>query len=92
MKSFDMKKVALILGVMGVIILSSCNKERVCRCSVANSQTIRLIQVDNIKCEDLHFVYYDRNGGLIPSDQNLTDSVLCTDYKFESDTIDILAQ
>lgn len=86
-----MKKLAILLGVIGLVCLSSCNKEKVCRCAVLHAQTIRLIEINRGSCEDIRFVYYDRNHGLIESDQNLTDSVLCTDYKFASDPDDILA-
>lgn len=87
-----MKKLVLTIGCLGLLVLSSCNKEKTCRCATINQQTIRIIQLDRGKCEDIRFVYYDRNGGQIASDQDLTDSVICTDHKFLADTVDIFAK
>ena len=84
-----MKKVAVIMGLLALVCLSSCRKDKVCRCAVRDAQTIRLITIDRGKCEDLRFVYYDRDHGLIEKDQDLTDSVLCTAYRFEGDPDDI---
>mgnify|MGYP004450224003 FL=1 len=81
-----MKKVAVILMLVSLLGLSSCHKQKTCRCAVAGYQTIRLIQIDGGDCEKIRFVYYDNAGGLIEKDQDLTDSVLCTDYFFDNET------
>lgn len=90
-----MKRLALILGLVAVVCLTGCRKEKVCRCAVTNiddrgvnGQVIRLITIDKGQCKDIRFVYYDRNGGLIEKDRDITDSVLCTDYHFQSDPDD----
>lgn len=95
-----MKKIAVFVALLCIVSLTSCRKEKVCRCAVINSQstphvngqTIRLITIDKGSCEDIRFVYYDRDHGLIEKDQNITDSVLCTDHRFPNDPDDLLAQ
>lgn len=86
-----MKKIAVLLGIMGMLCLTSC-KEKMCRCSVLGDQNIRIISIDRGSCEDIRFFYYDRDGGTIEIYQDLTDSVLCTDYLFAGESTDMYNQ
>ncbi|MBQ7061950.1 MAG: hypothetical protein IJM88_01495 [Bacteroidales bacterium] len=77
-----MKKTVLsALAVLMLLALGSCSKERQCRCSVLGAQTVRVYTIDKGKCEDLRYMLYDEDPVLYP---DLTDSVLCTDFDFES--------
>lgn len=78
-----MKKIlfSLLCAALMALTLTSCGKQKVCRCSVLHSQTIRLVELDRGDCRDIRFVYYDEDE-LTP---NVTDSVLCTDHEFSED-------
>lgn len=78
-----MKKIFLLAGVLSLLCLASCSKEKTCRCSVLHNQDIRMIQIDKGDCRDVRFIFYDRD--ILHTD--LTDSVLCTDFHFQSDTL-----
>lgn len=79
----NMKKILLLALAVTTLCLTSCKKEKYCRCSVLHNQDIRMIQIDKGDCRDIRFVFYDRD--ILHTD--LVDSVLCTDFHFESDTI-----
>ncbi|MBP5516315.1 MAG: hypothetical protein J6X86_05125 [Bacteroidales bacterium] len=73
---------AIFLGVCATVLaVQSCTKERTCRCSVLGEQTIRVIKIDKGTCDQLRYVLFDRDPVLYP---DITDSVLCTDFDFES--------
>ncbi|MBO7489678.1 MAG: hypothetical protein J6T88_05310 [Bacteroidales bacterium] len=80
-----MKKLLFFLGAIVVLLaVTSCTKERTCRCAVfgqqANPQKIRIIKIDKGSCEDVRYVLFDQDPVLYP---DITDSVLCTDFDFE---------
>ena len=80
-----MKKFLFFLGAIVVLlVVTSCTKERTCRCAVfgaqANPQKIRIIKIDKGSCEDVRYVLFDQDPVLYP---DITDSVLCTDFDFE---------
>lgn len=75
-----MKKLAIILGLVVLCSMTSCKKEKQCRCAVRHGQTIRLITIDKGDCSDIRFLFYDKD--IIHPD--ITDSVVCTDFKFAS--------
>lgn len=80
-----MKKLLFSLAALVVLLaVSSCSKERTCRCAVfgpqANPQKIRIIKIDKGTCEDMRYVLFDQDPVLYP---DRTDSVLCTDFDFE---------
>lgn len=76
-----MKKILFSLLCVALMALTGCNKQKICRCAVLHSQTIRLVELDGGDCRDIRFVYYDEDE-LNP---NMTDSVLCTDHEFSND-------
>ena len=77
-----MKKILLFCGVVAfVALLSSCGKERECRCAVRGEPTIRIIRISKGNCEDLYSYLFDRDPVLYP---DIMDSILCTDFDFES--------
>lgn len=85
---FIMKKTILFMG-LAVLLLAGCSKGKTCRCAILpasdnsnNANEIRIINIDRGDCKDINFVFYDRNGGVIEKDQDLVDSVLCTDHQF----------
>lgn len=77
-----MKKVVIlcIVGLLAVMA-TACTKERTCRCAVLHEQTIRVIKIDKGTCDELRYVLWDQDPVLYP---DITDSVLCTDFDFES--------
>jgi len=79
-----MKKIVVLCSLAAVVMaLSSCGKERTCRCSVLGDQTVRIIKIEKGTCEDLRSLLYDQDPVLYP---DITDSVLCTDFDFEAYT------
>lgn len=77
------------MGIAGLLIVGACSKEKTCRCAILpsddnrnNPNEIRIITIDRGDCKDIRFVFYDRNNGVLEKDQDLIDSVLCTDHKF----------
>ena len=70
---------------MVALVSASCNKEKSCRCAVTTDGRSQLVRVVNIKhgsCEKLNYAgFYD---GL---DTLHIDSMLCTDYHFNADTL-----
>ena len=78
-----MKKMAFpVLLLVAVAALQGCSKQKTCTCAVVGDQTVRNIEIEGGKCEDVRFLYYDYNA--LPNYQNQVDSVLCTDYEFST--------
>lgn len=73
-----MKKIIVLIGLIGLISLTGCKKDTQCRCAVYHEQTIRIIDLEGGDCKDLRFVYYDRD--ILNPDQ--TDSIICTDHEW----------
>ena len=82
-----MKKVAIFLAFAALLLTAaSCTKVRNCRCSVLGESTVRYFTIDKGKCEDLRYVLFDPDGVNpdISGYPDITDSVLCTDFDFDS--------
>ena len=76
-----MKKYLFLIGVACVALLSSCVKEKNCRCSVLGSMDTRIITITQGDCSKLNYVtYYDA------LDSAHVDPVVCTDYPFIGDS------
>lgn len=67
---------ALLLGLVG------CSKQKTCRCSVRGTSTVRIIKIDKGECTQLS--HLDYHSAL---DDQLVDSLICTDYEFQIDSI-----
>ena len=73
-----MKKILMYcVGVLAVVSVTSCSKERECRCAVMGETYERVIKIDKGTCEQLRYVLYDLHS---VTSHDVTDSVLCTDY------------
>ena len=80
-----MKKKYLIMvfaGLMGLVGLYGCSKEKTCRCSVLHSSAVRVITIQSGNCEDIKLFRYHTS-----LDSLKIDSLLCTDYEFAIDSI-----
>lgn len=78
-----MKKIMLPLLLLVVAMaIAGCSKQKTCTCAVVGDQSVRTITIDGGSCEDVRFLYYDYND--LPNYQNMVDSVLCTDYEFDT--------
>ena len=76
-----MKKKLLFLTVATLLTCVACNKEKSCRCSVKNSQTVRIININKGDCANItQAEYYDELDTLH------IDTVYCTDYHFAADS------
>lgn len=79
-----MKKKSILIGLLCVIALSSCHKEKFCRCSVRHEQKVRIITVrHSASCGDIRYVEFNASGAQL----GVVDSVFCTDYVFDADTL-----
>ncbi|MDY5968688.1 MAG: hypothetical protein SPJ13_01550 [Bacteroidales bacterium] len=79
----SMKKIVLpVLLVTVAVTFFGCSKQKTCTCAVIGDQNVRTITIDGGNCEDVRFLYYDYNN--LPNYQNMVDSVLCTDYEFDT--------
>ncbi len=78
-----MKRKVFTLAALAVLALAAgCSKQRTCRCAVIGSPDVRIIKIESGECEQLRlFTYHTELDSL------KTDSLLCTDYQFEIDTI-----
>ena len=79
-----MKKKYLLLGMMvaGIMLVMACSKEKTCRCSVLHSQKVCIIKINSGNCEDIKIFRYHTD-----LDSLKVDSLLCTDYEFDIDSI-----
>ena len=78
-----MKRLAIILaGVALLFGTAGCSKEKTCRCSVRGTSTVRIIKIERGECSQLSHVYYHS-----PLQVQLIDSLVCTDYEFQIDSI-----
>ena len=79
-----MKKKYLLIGAALMLVMGTvaCSKDRTCRCSVLHSEKVRVIKISSGTCEDIRvFSYHDELKML------QVDSLLCTDYEFDVDSI-----
>lgn len=76
-----MKKV-LFLTAAALLLCSACTKEKNCRCSVLGRQDVRIITIKGGKCSQLNYAsFHDELDTLH------VDSILCTDYPFDADSL-----
>jgi hypothetical protein len=77
-----MKKIMFLMLVAGLMVVTSCTKEKNCRCSVKGSQLVRIITLKGGSCKNIYYVrHYDA------LDTMYYDTVFCTDYPFEADSL-----
>lgn len=72
-----MKKILLIGALLATLVITSCVKEKNCRCSVLGYQRVRLVTIEGGSCESLNTVLYDDT---IHVGSVITDTVLCVEY------------
>lgn len=72
---------SLCLAVLALLAVG-CTKQKTCRCSVIGQSTVRIIKIDKGECIQLHTYNYHTM-----LDTLVVDSLLCTDYEFEIDSI-----
>lgn len=78
-----MKRISLALAAAALLLTAaSCSKEKTCRCSVRGTSTVRIIKIEKGECTQLSHIDYHS-----PLDEQLTDSLVCTDYEFKIDSI-----
>ena len=77
-----MKKKAILCVAALALLAMGCSKQKTCRCSVIGESTVRIIKIDRGECSQLHT--YNWHTQL---DTLVVDSLLCTDYEFEIDTL-----
>lgn len=70
------------IAALGLLAVSSCSREKTCRCAVLHSSLVRIIKIDKGSCEDIKLFRYHT-----PLDSLMTDSLICTDYEFRIDSI-----
>lgn len=64
------------------LLVVGCSKQKTCRCSVRGKSIVRIIKIDRGECYQLRL--YDQHDML---DTLGIDTLLCTDYEFEIDSI-----
>lgn len=76
-----MKKFLFVIGAAGILLCSSCTKEKHCRCSIIGTQNTRIVTISSGDCGKLNSVtYYDA------LDTAHVENVVCSDYIFEADS------
>lgn len=76
------KIIALTGATLLIFTLAGCSKQKTCRCSVRGTSTVRIIKIDKGECTQLSHLEYHS-----PLDEQLVDSLICTDYEFLIDSI-----
>lgn len=77
-----MKKYLFLIGAALLVLCASCVKEKNCRCSILKSNDVRIITLKSGNCNKINYAsYYDALDTLH------VDSVLCTDFPFEADSL-----
>ena len=79
-----MKKRILFGAVALVLLTASCTKEKHCRCAVLSSQQVRIISITQGNCHDFTTASY---RDIL--DQLHVDTLVCTDYPFEADSMSV---
>lgn len=75
------KKVILCMAALAFLAVG-CSKQKTCRCSVIGQSTVRIIKIEHGECEQLRMFNHPTM-----LDTLLVDSLLCTDYEFEIDSL-----
>ncbi len=76
------KIIALTGAALLIFTLAGCSKQKTCRCSVRGTSTVRIIKIDKGECTQLSHLEYHSS-----LDEQLVDSLICTDYEFLIDSI-----
>ncbi len=76
------KIIALTAAAVLLATLAGCSKQKTCRCSVRGTSTVRIIKIEKGECTQLSHLNYHS-----PLDEQLVDSLICTDYEFMIDSI-----
>lgn len=76
------KIIAITAAAVLLATLAGCSKQKTCRCSVRGTSTVRIIKIDKGECTQLSHLEYHS-----PLDEQLVDSLICTDYEFRIDSI-----
>ena len=77
-----MKKKAILCLAALALLAVGCSKQKTCRCSVIGSSVVRIINIDRGECNQL--LTYNYHTSL---DSARVDSLVCTDYEFDIDTL-----
>ncbi|MBR4739349.1 MAG: hypothetical protein IK058_05030 [Bacteroidales bacterium] len=75
------KRIILCLAALALLAVG-CSKQKTCRCSVLGLSTVRIITINHGECNQLHTYNYHTD-----LDTLVVDSLVCTDYEFEIDTL-----
>ena len=83
-----MRRMLFIISVLvSVLVTVGCTKSVNCRCAVKGSNDVRVVSVNEFSdCRDIYYIQF--NASPLPEDQNLVDSVVCTDYPFDVLVVD----
>ena len=76
------KLLAIAAAALLTVAATGCSKQKTCRCSVRGTSTVRIIKIEKGECTQLSHLDYHS-----PLDEQLTDSLICTDYEFRIDSI-----
>ncbi len=79
-----MKHRIIVLTAAAVLLATAagCSKQKTCRCAVRGTSTVRIIKIEKGECSQLSHLEY--HSAL---DEQLVDSLVCTDYEFAIDSI-----
>lgn len=77
-----MKKKAILCLAALALLAVGCSKQKTCRCSVIGQSTVRIIKIEHGECNQL--LTYNYHTSL---DSARVDSLVCTDYEFDIDTL-----
>ena len=79
-----MKRKILLAAGLALLVFAAtgCSKEKTCRCSVRGTSTVRIIKISKGECSQLSHINYHS-----PLQDQLVDSLVCTDYEFRIDSI-----
>ena len=76
------RKILTLAGILLLLAATGCSKEKTCRCAVRGTSTVRIIKIARGECSQLSHVYHHS-----PLQVQLIDSLVCTDYEFQIDSI-----
>ena len=71
-----------LLAVALLFVAVGCTKEKTCRCSVLGTERVRIVKIEKGSCNDISVYHYHTSV-----DSLKVDSLLCTDYIFDIDSI-----
>ena len=78
-----MKRLTIILAAAALLLVATgCSKGKTCRCAVRGTSTVRIIKIERGECSQLSHVYHHSE-----LQEQLVDSLVCTDYEFQIDSI-----